>query len=84
MRILIADRFPKTALAAIETDGARCEYRPGVTAEELSDAVDDADVLRVHSTTVDARTIADGRLVHGVNGVREPAPEPLLDAAMRS
>jgi hypothetical protein len=45
MRILIPDRFPTTALAAIEADGARCEYRPGVTPEELSGAVGDADVL---------------------------------------
>jgi hypothetical protein len=32
----------------------------------------------------DAGAFADGRLLHGVNGVREPAPEPLLDAALRS
>lgn len=38
MRILIADSFPETALAAIETAGDRCEYRPRITAEELPEA----------------------------------------------
>ncbi len=66
MRILIADSFPGTALAAIEADGARCDYRPGITAEELPDAVGDADVLVVRSTRVDARTIAVGHRLRSV------------------
>lgn len=66
MHILIADSFPNTALAAIETDGARCEYRPEITAEELPDTVGDADVLVVRSTRVDAQTIAAGRRLRSV------------------
>lgn len=66
MRILIADSFPETALAAIGTGGARCDYRPGITAEELPEAVGEADVLVVRSTRVDAQTIAAGHRLRSV------------------
>lgn len=60
MRILIADTLPPANIAAIEAAGSSCETRPGVTADELPDALPGFDALVVRSTRVTAEALAAG------------------------
>lgn len=57
MRVLIADSFPAAAVPRIEALGYDVDLRPGLTADDLPDAVADADVLVVRSTRVTTETI---------------------------
>ena len=61
MKILIADKlFPK-AISALEKIGANITSNPDLKAEELSEAIDNANVLIVRSTKVYAETIEAGK-----------------------
>jgi D-3-phosphoglycerate dehydrogenase len=57
MRILIADKFPEQGLAHLREAGHAAEFWPDLTAEELPDAIGEAEILVVRSTRVTADTI---------------------------
>ena len=58
MRILVADRLPTHFEAVMRASGHECVVDPGLTDENLPDAVSDADVLVVRSTRVGAATLS--------------------------
>lgn len=60
MRILFADTFVDEWLPRIEARGHDCLVQPQLTADDLPDAVGDADVLVVRSTRVTADTLTAG------------------------
>lgn len=64
MKILIADKFPETGVAALKELGADVLYEPDLKDQALADAVRDsgADVLVVRSTKVPEPVLAAGRL----------------------
>ena len=61
MKILIADKLSPKAIAALEKIGADITSNPDLKAEELSEAIDNANVLIVRSTKVYAETIEAGK-----------------------
>ena len=61
MKILIADKLSSKAIAALDKIGADITSNPNLKAEELSEAIDDANVLIVRSTKVFAATIEAGK-----------------------
>ena len=61
MKILIADKLSPTAIAALEKIGADITSSPNLKAEELSEAIGNANVLIVRSTKVFAETIEAGK-----------------------
>ncbi|MBP1589163.1 MAG: hydroxyacid dehydrogenase [Kiritimatiellae bacterium] len=61
MKILIADKLSKTALAALTELGHDVTSNPDLKAEDLPAAIGDAEVLIVRSTKVTADTIAAGK-----------------------
>jgi len=61
MKILIADKLSPKAIAALEKIGANITSNPDLKAEELSEAIDNANVLIVRSTKVYAETIEAGK-----------------------
>lgn len=54
MRILFADAFEQSGLDALTADGYELDYQPQLSASELPGAVQQADVLVVRSTRVEA------------------------------
>ncbi|MEE8601406.1 NAD(P)-dependent oxidoreductase [Euzebya tangerina] len=61
MDILIADTFPEPHRDHLGDRGHTVRYRPGLTGEDLAEALDDADVLVVRSTVVDATAITSAK-----------------------
>ena len=61
MKILIADNLSPKAILALEKIGANITSNPNLKAEELSEAIDNANVLIVRSTKVFAETIEAGK-----------------------
>ena len=61
MKILIADKLSPKAILALEKIGADITSNPDLKAEELSEAIDNANVLIVRSTKVYAETIEAGK-----------------------
>jgi len=61
MKILIADQLSSKAIAALDKIGADITSNPNLKAEELSEAIDNANVLIVRSTKVSAETIEAGK-----------------------
>jgi D-3-phosphoglycerate dehydrogenase len=61
MKILIADKLSPKAIAALNKIGADITSNPDLKAEELSDAIGNANVLIVRSTKVYAETIEAGK-----------------------
>ena len=61
MKILIADKLSSKAIAALDKIGADITSNPNLKAEELSEAIDNANVLIVRSTKVFAETIEAGK-----------------------
>ncbi len=61
MKILIADNLSPKAILALEKIGANITSNPNLKAEELSEAIDNANVLIVRSTKVYAETIEAGK-----------------------
>jgi len=61
MKILIADKLSPKAISALEKIGANITSNPDLKAEELSEAIDNANVLIVRSTKVYAETIEAGK-----------------------
>ncbi|HEX6220620.1 MAG TPA: phosphoglycerate dehydrogenase [Acidimicrobiia bacterium] len=57
MRILLADSFPEPQLQRLTRRGHDVRYEPDLGAEDLPNAIADADVLVVRSTPVMAETI---------------------------
>lgn len=65
MKVLFADRFPAPQLDELRARGCDCEFRPGLTAEDLPEALPGFDVLVVRSTPVTMAALegSDLRLV---------------------
>ena len=61
MKILIADKLSSKAIAALDKIGADITSNPNLKAEELSEAIDNSNVLIVRSTKVFAETIEAGK-----------------------
>jgi len=61
MKILIADKLSPKAIEALDKIGAEITSNPDLKAEELSDAIGNANVLIVRSTKVYAETIEAGK-----------------------
>jgi len=61
MKILIADKLSPKAIDALDKIGAGITSNPDLKAEELSEAIGDANVLIVRSTKVYAETIEAGK-----------------------
>jgi D-3-phosphoglycerate dehydrogenase len=61
MKILIADNLSPKAILALEKIGANITSNPNLKAEELSEAIDNANILIVRSTKVFAETIEAGK-----------------------
>ena len=61
MKILIADKLSPKAIAALEKIGADITSSPNLKAEELSEAIGNANILIVRSTKVFAETIETGK-----------------------
>ena len=57
MQILIADKFPESGLAHLESQGHDVDFQPDLTGDDLPGAVAQAEVLIVRSTKVSAATI---------------------------
>jgi D-3-phosphoglycerate dehydrogenase len=64
MQVLIADRFPGSAIAELTRDGFDVTFEPQMKGHGLAQAVvaNDTEVLVVRSTPVKAQTLAAGRL----------------------
>jgi D-3-phosphoglycerate dehydrogenase len=61
MKILIADKLSPKAILALEKKGANITSNPNLKAEELSEAINNANILIVRSTKVFAETIEAGK-----------------------
>ena len=61
MKILIADKLSSQLVGSLEKLGADIISNPDLKAEELIDAIGDANVLIVRSTKVLAETIKNGK-----------------------
>ena len=57
MRILIADKFPEEGLAHLREAGHAVDFQATLTADDLPDAIGNAEILVVRSTRVTAATI---------------------------
>ena len=64
MKVLVADAFERSGLAALEALGCEVSYEPSLKADALPAALERtaADVLIVRSTRVDANALGAGRL----------------------
>lgn len=60
MKILFADQFPISFIKELQRSGHQCTLNPGLTAVDLPAAVQDAEILVVRSTVVNAETIDNG------------------------
>lgn len=58
MKILFADKFPLSFLGQLEDAGHTCTLDPGLTAEDLPQALEGVDILVVRSTRVTADAVA--------------------------
>lgn len=61
MKILFADKFPLSFLDTLRDKGHECVIDPELKAEDLPQAIGDADILVVRSTKVNADTIQAGK-----------------------
>jgi D-3-phosphoglycerate dehydrogenase / 2-oxoglutarate reductase len=61
MNVLIADKLSKSAVSALEAMGHVVESNPDLKAEDLADAIGDAEALIVRSTKVGAAAIEAGK-----------------------
>ena len=61
MRLLIADKFPEVYVAQFRALGLTVEYKPELTAEQLTAACEDVQLLVVRSTKVTRATIERAR-----------------------
>ena len=61
MKILIADKLSTKAISNLEELGAVVTFNPDLEADELSNAIDNANILIVRSTKVYAKTIIAGK-----------------------
>jgi len=61
MKVLIADKLSPTAVRALEEMGHHVVVSPDLKAEDLPGAIDDAEVLVVRSTKVNAAAIEAGK-----------------------
>lgn len=61
MKLCIADRLSSNAVKALEALGAELELNADLTAEQLPEAIGDAEILIVRSTKVSGETIRAGR-----------------------
>jgi D-3-phosphoglycerate dehydrogenase len=61
MKILIADKLSPKAILALEKKGANITSNPNLKAEELSEAINNANILIVRSTKVFSETIEAGK-----------------------
>ncbi len=57
MKILVADKLDPAKVAGLEKLGATIDLQPGLSAEELPAAIQDAEILIVRSTKVSAQTM---------------------------
>ena len=57
MKILFADKFPKTQLQQLQDQGHECDLQPDLDGDTLPQAVNDAEVLVVRSTKITSDTI---------------------------
>ena len=57
MKILVADKLDPIKVAGLEALGASIDLQPQLTAEELPEAIKDAEILIVRSTKVTAQTM---------------------------
>jgi D-3-phosphoglycerate dehydrogenase len=64
MKVLVADKFPETALAALRSAGCEVEYVPDLTKEDLTGAVQAsaAEVLVVRGTEVPGEALRGSHL----------------------
>jgi D-3-phosphoglycerate dehydrogenase len=64
MKVLVADKFPETGLAALRSAGCEVQYSPDLEKEGLAAAVTTsaADVLVVRGTEVPGEALRDSRL----------------------
>ena len=82
MNILIADKLSDSAVQALKTLGASVRFEPGLGADDLPDAIGDADVLIVRSTKVTAAAIDAGSTLSLI--VRAGAGVNTIDLAQAS
>ena len=61
MKILIADKLSTKAISNLEELGAIVTFNPDLEADELSNAIDNSNILIVRSTKVYAKTIIAGK-----------------------
>ena len=57
LKILFADKFPKTQLQQLQDQGHECDLQPDLDGDTLPQAVNDAEVLVVRSTKITFETI---------------------------
>ncbi len=57
MKILVADKLDPAKVSCLEELGAQIDLQPGLSAEDLPAAIQDAEILIVRSTKVSARTM---------------------------
>lgn len=57
MKILVADKLDPAKVAGLEELGATIDLQPGLSAEDLPEAIRDAEILIVRSTQVSAETM---------------------------
>jgi D-3-phosphoglycerate dehydrogenase len=57
MKILVADKLDPAKMAELEKRGAEIDLQPQLTAENLPEAIKDAEILIVRSTKVTAQTM---------------------------
>lgn len=82
MRLLIADKFPETYIAAFRSLGIGVEYEPGVTADALADKAADFEILVVRSKKVTRATIEKAKKLELV--LRAGAGVDTIDVAAAS
>lgn len=82
MKILFADAVDAARIAALEAAGHRCRIEPTLSAEDLPEAIADAEVLVVRSTKIAAETIEAGASLALI--VRAGAGTDTIDIAAAS
>lgn len=82
MKVLIADKLAESAVQQLTQNGAIVRVEPDLTASDLPEAIQDAEVLVVRSTKVSAATIEAGRSLSLV--IRAGAGVNTIDLATAS
>jgi phosphoglycerate dehydrogenase-like enzyme len=60
MKVLVADKLDSAKVACLEELGATIDLQPGLSAEDLPAAIQDAEILIVRSTKVSAQNHGSG------------------------